>query len=530
MTLLTTLAQTTENVADKATDAAEAAASYPAVEKLEGLISAVSSFLWNGPLTILLIGTGLFLTIITGAICIRRVPSAFRRMFDKGDSEGDITPFQALTTALAATIGTGNIVGVATAISIGGPGAVFWMWIVAIVGITTKYAESLLAVHYRVKDKSGAMSGGPMYYIERGMGPKWKWLAITFACGALFAAFVTGNMTQANAVAGAVSEATKGMEMSLMGMELSGEDGLSRVVTGFMLAAVTFAVIIGGIKGVGKVAAKLIPSMAVIYIIVALWIIIANYQAVPAAFYSIFDYALTGDAAAGGFIGAMIMAAIRAGVARGLYSNEAGQGSAPMAHAAATVKDPVSQARIGMLGTVIDTLIICTMTALVILTLPGLGFTSISQIGDGTYAGFAAQQDLSLVTLNGEILSQDAASKLTSTAFTTALPGGAWIIAIAMIVFSFTTVLGWSYYGERALNYLTGTTNFMVYRVLWCAAILFGSMLEVGIIWKLADIATAAMTAPNLIALLALSGVVVKLTRDYEAEQKALKAEKKESA
>jgi len=519
LTLLATMMQATDEVVKAVTDEK----TYPAVEKLENIISSVSGFLWNGPLTILLIGTGLFLTLITGAICIRRIPSAFRRMFDKGDSEGDITPFQALTTALAATIGTGNIVGVATAISIGGPGAVFWMWVVAIVGITTKYSESLLAVHYRVKDKSGAMSGGPMYYIERGMGEKWKWLAVTFACGALFAAFVTGNMTQANAVAGAVSEATKGIEFF-------GEEGMSRGWTGFLLAAATFAVVIGGIKGVGKVAAKLIPSMAIIYILIALFIIIANWSAVPGAFYMIFDYAFTGDAATGGFVGAMIMAAIRAGVARGLYSNEAGQGSAPMAHAAATIKDPVSQARIGMLGTVIDTLIICTMTALVILTMPGIGFTSIAQIGDGTYASFAAQEEFSLVTLNGELLSQDAASKLTSTAFTTALPGGAWIIAIAMIVFSFTTVLGWSYYGERALNYLTGTTNFTVYRVFWCAAIVFGAMLKVGIIWKLADIATAAMTAPNLIALLALSGVVVKLTKDYEAEQKALKAKKKESS
>ena len=488
---------------------------YPAVKALENIIADISGFLWNGPLTILLIGTGLFLTLITGAICIRRIPSSFRRMFDKGESEGDITPFQALTTALAATIGTGNIVGVATAISIGGPGAVFWMWVVAIVGITTKYSESLLAVQYRVKDKSGAMSGGPMFYIERGMGPKWKWLAVTFAVGALFAAFVTGNMTQANAVAGAVSEATKGVAMF-------GDAGMPRVATGFFLAAATFAVIIGGIKGVGKVAEKLIPAMAIIYIAVALFILLANFKAVPEAFGSIFTYALTGKAATGGFIGAMIMAAIRAGVARGLYSNEAGQGSAPMAHAAASVKDPVSQARIAMLGTVIDTLIICTMTALVILTLPGIGFTSIAQIGDGTYAGFAAQ-DMSLVTFNGELLDKDAASKLTSTAFTQALPGGAWIIAVAMVVFSFTTVLGWSYYGERALNYLTGTTNFMTYRVLWCSAIWVGAMLKVGLIWNLADIATAAMTAPNLIALIALSGVVVKLTKEYEVEQKKLK-------
>jgi len=498
-------------------------ASYPAWDAFKDGITNFSNFLWNGPMTILLIGTGLFLTLITGLICIRRIPSAFRRMFEKGESEGDITPFQALSTALAATIGTGNIVGVATAIGIGGPGAIFWMWMVAVVGITTKYAESLLAVQYRVKDASGAMSGGPMYYIEHGMkekyGKNFKWLAVMFACGALFAAFVTGNMTQANAVAGAVAEATKGVSFF-------GEAGMPTAATGAILAVCVFLVIIGGIKGVGKVAAKMVPTMAVIYFLLALFIIVANWKAVPGAFASIFDYAFTGKAAAGGAVGAMIIAAIRAGVARGLYSNEAGQGSAPMAHAAATVKDPVSQARIAMLGTVIDTLIICTMTALVILTLPGLSFTSIAEIGDGTYKGFAdTAQKLSLI----EGVSKDDASKMTSVAFTQALPGGAWIIAIAMIVFSFTTILGWSYYGERALNYLTGTTNFTVYRVFWCGAVFLGAMMEIDFIWRLADVATAFMTAPNLIALLALSGVVVKLTKDYEAEQKKLKADKKNS-
>ncbi len=493
-------------------------AGYPAWNAFKEGITNFSNFLWNGPMTILLIGTGLFLTLITGAICIRRVPSAFRRMFDKGENEGDITPFQALSTALAATIGTGNIVGVATALGIGGPGAIFWMWMVAIVGITTKYSESLLAVEYRVKDKSGAMSGGPMYYIEHGMGKKWKWLAVTFAMGALFAAFVTGNMTQANAVAGAVSNATAGMN-------IMGSDGIPRALTGAILAICVFVVVIGGIKGVGKVAEKMVPTMAVIYFLLALFIIIANWSAVPGAFSSIFEYAFTGKAAAGGAVGAMIIAAIRAGVARGLYSNEAGQGSAPMAHAAASVKDSVSQARIAMLGTVIDTLIICTMTALVILTLPGLGFTSISELGDGTYAGFASStQEWSLALMNGENISKDAVSEMTSVAFSQTLPGGAWIIAIAMIIFSFTTILGWSYYGERALNYLTGTTNFTVYRVFWCGAVFLGAMLKVDFIWRLADVATAAMTAPNLIALLALSGTVVKLTKDYEAKKKAEKA------
>jgi len=428
--------------------------SLGAWEGFKNAIRAFSDFLWSGPLTLLLLGTGLFLTVMSGAICLRRIPSSFKLIGQKNTGAlGEITPFQALATALAATVGTGNIVGVATAIGIGGPGAIFWMWVVAILGVTTKYSESLLAVHYRTKNKLGAYVGGPMYYIELGMGPKWKWLAILFACGALFAAFVTGNMIQANAVAGAVSSATRDLS-AFKG------NGLPTAITGFLMAAATFAVIIGGIKGIGKVAEKLIPAMAVIYIILAGFIIISNYQAVPGAFADIFGYAFSGKAATGGFVGAMVIAAIRAGVARGLFSNEAGQGSAPIAHAAATVKDPVTQARIGMLGTVIDTMIICTITALVILTLQGLEFTTITALGDGTLAGFQNNdQAYSLAVLNGEAMTKDDVSTLTSIAFTQALPGGAWIIAVSMVVFAFTTVLGWSYYGERALGYLTGATN-----------------------------------------------------------------------
>lgn len=490
---------------------------FPAWEAFKDGITSFSNMLWNGPLTILLLGTGLFLTVITFGICLRRVPASFKMMFHKGTEAGEITPFQALATALAATVGTGNIVGVATALGIGGPGAIFWMWVVAILGITTKYSESLLAVHFREKDASGAMVGGPMYYIKNGMGDKWKWLAVLFAIGALFAAFVTGNMIQANAVASAINSATIDMAM------FDGK-GLPNYVSGGLLAILTFVVILGGIKGIGKVAAKLIPAMAVIYIIFALFIIIANWQAVPGAFHDIFTYAFSGKAVTGGFVGAMVIAAIRAGVARGLFSNEAGQGSAPMAHAAATIKDPVTQARIAMLGTVIDTLIICTMTALVILTLPGLEFTSVAAIGDGTYAGFSeSSQKFSLAIYEGVPMSKGEVTKLTSVAFTKALPGGAWIIAIAMVVFSFTTVLGWSYYGERALGYLTGAKNFTVFRVLWCVAVFVGALMEIDFIWRLGDVASAAMTAPNLIALIALSGVVVKLTKEYEANDKVLK-------
>ena len=467
--------------------------SFPAWEGFKDGVSSFSNFLWSGPLTLLLLGTGLFLTIITAGICLRRIPSSFKLLGEKGTgSEGEITPFQALATALAATVGTGNIAGVATAIGIGGPGAIFWMWVVAILGVTTKYAESLLAVQYRTKNASGEVVGGPMYYIEEGMGKKWKWLAITFACGALFAAFVTGNMIQSNSVASAITSATRG----LGGME----NGVPTWISGLVIAIATFAVIIGGIKSIGKVAARLVPTMAVLYIVVALFVIIANWAAVPAAFASIFEYAFTGTAAGGGFAGAMVIAAIRAGVARGLFSNEAGQGSAPMAHAAATVKDPVTQARIGMLGTVIDTLIICTMTALVILT------------ATGTYTA----ADGSTVTSAWQSTYESA--ELTSIAFAETIPGGTWIVAISMIIFAFTTVLGWSYYGERALGYLFNVKNFLVFRLFWVAAVWLGAVQEIDFIWRLGDVASAAMTAPNLIALLALSGVIVKLTKDYERD------------
>ena len=496
-------------------------AGFPAWEAFKDGISATANFLWNGPLTILLLATGLLLTVMTAGICLRRIPSSFKMMLRKPDPKhaGEITPFQALATALAATVGTGNIVGVASAIGIGGPGAIFWMWVVAVLGVTTKYAESLLAVQYRTQDSTGAYVGGPMYYIEHGMGSKWKFLAILFAVGAVFAAFVTGNMTQANAVAGAVSNAT-----GTVATDGSVAGGIPRWVTGGVMAAATFAVIIGGIKGIGKVAEKLIPTMAVIYILFALTILIMNFERIPGAFGDIFSYAFNGQAMTGGFVGAMVIAAIRAGVARGLYSNEAGQGSAPMAHAAAASRDPVTQARIGMLGTVIDTLIICTMTALVILTLPGLEFTTVAELGNGTYKEFqSTAQSMSLAIYDGVPVSKDDVTTLTSVAFTQALPGGSWIIAIAMVVFSFTTVLGWSYYGERAFGYLTGVKNFLGFRIAWVGAVWLGTSFEPDVIWRLADVATAAMTAPNLIALIALSGVVVKLTREYEAEVKAAK-------
>jgi len=454
-------------------------------------ITCFSDFLWNGPMTIMLLGIGLYLTFRTSAFCIRAVPESFKLLRKVNNSkEGEITPFQALSTALAATVGTGNIAGVATAIGIGGPGAIFWMWIVALLGITTKYAECLLAVHFRTKDAEGEYVGGPMHYIERGMGPKYRWLAILFAYGTILSAFVTGNMIQSNSVASAVASTTRDLG------DL--EAGVPTWIVGLIIAVATYLAIVGGIKSIGRIAGRLVPTMAIFYTSICLLIIVINWQAVPGAFSTIFNYAFTGSAAGGGFVGAVVIAAMRAGVARGMFSNEAGQGSAPMAHGAAQAKDPMTQARIAMLGTVIDTLIICTMTALVILTTTG-----IYPSADGG-------------TVSNIWQSIFESAELTSLAFAQTIPGGSWFIAASMAVFAFTTILGYAYYGEKAFVYLFGNKHIYSFRMVWVLAIWLGAVQEVDFLWRFGDIAGAAMMAPNLIALFALSGVVVKLTQEYQ--------------
>lgn len=390
------------------------------------------------------------------------------------EKSGEIPPFQALMTALSATVGTGNIAGVATAIFLGGPGALFWMWMTALVGMATKFSEAVLAVKYREVDAKGNHVGGPMYYIKNGLGQKWAWLGTLFAIFGAMAAFGIGNTVQANSVA-AVLEANFDLPVA---------------VTGVIIMVLVGLVLIGGIRRIGKVAAALVPFMALSYLLAGLVVLAINASEIPSALATIIEYAFTPVAAQGGFAGAAVWAAIRFGVARGIFSNEAGLGSAPIAHAAAQTKNPVRQGLIAMLGTFIDTIIICSVTGLVIVS-TGMWTDGIS------------------------------GAALTSAAFGQALPSvGNYIVAIALAIFAFTTIIGWSFYGERCAEYLFGVKVITPYRLLWILAIPVGAMVNLEFIWLLADTLNALMALPNLIALALLSPVVFKLTREYFSETK----------
>ena len=490
-------------------------------------VTNISDFIWGGtwdgealpwlsiggqpipPMTIILLGIGLFIMIGLKFYPIRQLGSAFAGLFKgrKSDGDGEISPFAALSTALSGQVGTGNLAGVATAIALGGPGAIFWMWITALVGMALAFAEGSLAIRYREKTSDGVYRGGPMSYIMMGLGPKWTWLAILFCLGTLFSALVTGNSIQANAVADGLNE--------LFGIE--------EWLGGLIVAIAVFVVIIGGIKSIGSVAEKVIPFMAAAYIVMAIIALLLNLGDIPATFGLIFYGAFNPQAATGGFLGAAIMLAIRAGVARGLFSNEAGQGSTPIAHAVAQTNDPEQQGRMAMLGTFIDTIVICTMTALVILTVQG-DFT-----GGGVAVPHAWNSDLE-------------GFAMTSGAFAAAfpvqigsIPIGTLVASVALIVFVFTTLLTWSYYGERAITFIydriPGSTRggekvlHIIWRVLWCVVIYLGSTLDLTLVWRMGDISNAAMALPNLLALALLSGVVFKLAKgdrkagpDYTAD------------
>ena len=418
-----------------------------------------------------LLGVGIFLTLGLKAFPWRYTVKSFVMLWKSRESEqeGDISPYQALMTSLSATIGTGNIAGVATAIALGGPGAIFWMWVTALFGMATKYAEAVLAVKYREIDEQGRHVGGPMYYIKNGLGKHWYWLAVIFALLGAIAAFGIGNMVQANSVADAVETLFQ----------------IPVWQTGAVMTVLTAAVILGGLSRIAAVAAKLVPTMAIAYIVGALFVIVKHYDQVPAALLLIINSAFTETAAVGGFTGAAVWAAIRFGVARGVFSNEAGLGSAPIAHAAARTKNPVQQGMIAMLGTFIDTLIVCTMTALVIV-------------------------------LTGAWSSGETGAALSTLAFNTGLPGwGGYIVVFGLVVFAFTTILGWSYYGERCAEFLFGVRVIWPYRVLWLCAIPVGAMGKLGLIWTLADVMNGLMAVPNLIALSLLSPVIFKVTRQY---------------
>jgi AGCS family alanine or glycine:cation symporter len=450
------------------------------MEKLTTATSWLNGVVWGWPMLILILGTGIFLTIGLGFMPIRKLGTGFKLLWSsrKGGSEkdGEITPFNALMTALSATIGTGNIGGVAVALVIGGPGAIFWMWMTALVGMATKYAEAVVAVMYREVDELGNHVGGPMYYIKNGLTSQYGMfatiLAMAFAFFGAIAAFGIGNGTQSNAVAGVMAEAFS----------------LPPLTTGLVMAALVAAVILGGIKRIAHVAGVLVPFMGAAYVAVGLLVLLLHIGEIPDALSLIFTSAFSPAAAGGGAIGYGIMIAIRQGVARGIFSNEAGLGSAPIAHAAAQTKDPVRQGLIAMLGTFIDTIIICSITGLIIITSGIMGTPGLE------------------------------GAPLTQAAFEAALPGvGGLVVAIALAIFAFTTVLGWSVYGERCAEYIFGVKAIMPFRILWVIAVFAGTQVKLTYMWLLADTLNAMMALPNLIALLLLSPVIFKVTKEYFA-------------
>ena len=444
------------------------------MESLKTLFDTLGGWVWGPYMLVLLVGTGVYLTIRLMGIQFTLLPFALKQAFTpqkktEGETqEGDISHFGALMTALSATIGTGNIAGVATAVVVGGPGAVFWMWITAIFGMATKYGEGVLAVKYRVQNSKGEMSGGPMYYIERGM--KQKWLAILFAGFATIASFGIGSSVQSNSVA----------------QSIHASFGIDGWITGVVLTVFTAVVILGGIKSISKVSSVIVPFMAVFYVLGGLIIILLNLDGLMPALQLIFSDAFTGDAVAGGALGTVI----RYGVARGVFSNEAGMGSAPIAAAAAKTDHPVRQALVSMTGTFLDTIVVCSITGIVLV--------------------------MGNMYMDGET-----GAALTTHTFNKLLPGpGGWIVTFGLIFFAYSTILGWCYYGEKCATYLFGDKCITIYRVIYVATVMLGTVASLDLVWAAADTFNGLMAIPNLIALLALSGVIIKETKDFKEKRK----------
>ena len=447
------------------------------------ILNTINSFVWGPPLMVLLIGTGILLTVRLGLLQVIKLPTALKLIFTaRNTGNGDINSFKALCTALAATVGTGNIVGVATAIKAGGPGALFWMWMAAFFGMATKYAEGVLAVKYRTVDANGNISGGPMHYIEQGLGKKYKPLAVMFSVfGVMVACLGSGTFTQVNAI----------VEITNLSI------GIPVMYTAAILTVLVAIVTIGGLKSIAMVAGKIVPFMALVYMLTTAAVLIVFADQVPAAFALIIESAFNPTAAAGGFLGATVMLAMRSGIARGIFSNEAGLGSAPIVAAAAKTKWPAEQGLVSMTGTFIDTIIICTMTGLVLVV-------------SGVWTG----------DLNG--------AAMTQSAFAMAFPAMTkYLLMIGLVLFAFTTILGWNYYGERCIEYLFGTKSIMPYRLVFIGLVASGAFLKLETIWVLADIVNGLMAIPNLIALLGLSGVVVAETKAYFTYWEKVRSRKK---
>ncbi len=443
---------------------------------LLAILNTISNWVWGPPTLVLLVGTGVYLSWILRGLQLRMLGHALylalivRR--EKDDEPGDISHFQALMTALAATVGTGNIAGVATAIAAGGPGALFWMWVTGLVGMATKYAEAVLAVRYRRLDSHGQMCGGPMYYLSEGLGL--PWLGTLFAIFTAIAGFGIGNMVQSNSVAHAAQETF----------------GIAPLASGLVMAVATGVVILGGIRWIGRAASLLVPVMIVFYVVACVVALAIHADRVLPAIGLVLEQAFTPTAASGGFAGAAVMLTIRMGVARGVFSNESGLGSAPIAAAAAQTRYPVAQAMVSMTQTFIDTIVVCTMTGLVIL---------VSGAWDSGATG----------------------SALTAQAFSSALPGdeGGIVVAVGLILFAYTTLLGWSYYGEKAVEYLVGEGAIPWYRGVWCVLIAVGAVAQLDLVWTFADVMNGLMALPNLVGLIGLSGIVVAETRKYFADE-----------
>lgn len=436
------------------------------------VLNAIDSYVWGPPLLILLVGTGIFMTLRLGLVQVLRLPLAFRLIFSTGKNTdaGDVSSFKSLCTALAATVGTGNIVGVATAIHAGGPGALFWMWLAAFFGMATKFSEGTLAVKYREVDKNGNIAGGPMFYIKNGMGRQWKWLGALFAFFGIFAAILgIGNTTQVNSIVDVVNITFH----------------VDPLWSSAILFVLVTCIVFGGLKSIAATSSKIVPAMALIYLVTTISVLAIFYDRIPAAIELVLTSAFTSTAATGGFLGASVMIAMQSGIARGLFSNESGLGSAPIVAAAAKTRWPAEQGLVSMTGTFIDTIIICTLTGLTIV-------------------------------VSGEWSNGMNGAALTNAAFSLAYPTlGSYLLTIGLILFAFTTILGWNYYGERCAVYLFGTRSILPYRILFVIMTFCGGLMKLDAIWALADILNGLMAIPNLVALLYLSGVVAQELKNY---------------
>ena len=470
------------------------------------IVKYLNDLAWGPWMLLLLVGTGIYLTFRVGFIQISKfgyvMKNTIGKLFQKQSAgEGEVTPLQAVSTALAATVGTGNIAGVTGAIVVGGPGAVFWMWLSALFGMVTKYAEVVLSIRYRERNAKGEWVGGPMYYIKNGMGKSWNWLGVLFSILGALAAFGIGNLTQVNTIAGSINEAinafggnTMGFTVSLFGQTVP----VSSLIIGAVIAVIVGLVLFGGVKRIGAVAEKLVPIMAVIYIICSLCVVVTNIGSVGNVFAMIFKGAFSAEAALGGAFGITIMQTIQKGVGRGVFSNEAGLGSAPIAHAASSESDPVRQGLYGIFEVFMDTIVICTLTALTLLC--------------GVESGVAVSWG------------QSAGAELISASFGTIFgqQAGALIVAVCLSLFALTTILSWSLYGTRCCEFLVGTKWTLIFQIAFVIMLVFGAALELELAWNIADTLNGFMAIPNLIALLALSGVVIKLTKEHFAKKSTL--------